>query len=241
MIYFPGAGSFQTSISSESAELLDRFRELDFAVSSGRVFVWPVYDGSYERHDNYNNLVAAEQANAARLRRVPWRSHVGEVIDYLESRTDIAANKTAYIGFSHGAIMAPFILALEERIKAAILIAGGVLQATPSNPFIDNLHFIPRVTQATLVLSGEYDYVIPLRFRNALYELLGTSPKDKNHVVFPIEHAATEARVDDAGARLAGSLSRSSQLTRRSLDMAQESPQHPNLRLIDPNTPEHAA
>ena len=127
VIFVPGIFSFETDIPSESDALLELpfLRELDFVIGSGRALIWPVYQGSYERYDELNELSGAARANASRLRRVRWQSDVGEVIDYLETRGDIAGDKTALLGYSYGGTVAPQILALEDRIKAAILIAGG--------------------------------------------------------------------------------------------------------------------
>ncbi len=49
----------------------------------------------------------------------------GRTIDYLESRKDIDGTKLAYFGFSAGGAFAPMFLAVEPRIKAAIIAAGG--------------------------------------------------------------------------------------------------------------------
>jgi pimeloyl-ACP methyl ester carboxylesterase len=164
------------------------------------VLIWPVYHGSFERNEAASGLSRPERVNALRLRTVRWHSDVGEVIDYLEGRPDIAADKIAYLGFSYGSLHAPPILALENRIKAAILIAAplshcdyervcNVGSMSPGlDPLIDNLHYLPRVQQPTLLLSGEYDSLFPLRMQKALFDLLGTPANDKKHVVFPIEH-----------------------------------------------------
>ena len=152
------------------------------------MLIWPVYHGSYERYDDFNSLSGPELVNARRLRVVRWQSDIGEVIDYLESRPEFAADKMGYLGYSYGAIVAPTLLALEDRIKAAILIAGGVRLPSNTTPLVDNFPFIPRVRQPTLLFSGEYDTLVPFGSQKALYELLGTSTEDKKHVVFPIEH-----------------------------------------------------
>jgi dienelactone hydrolase len=202
VILFPGLWSFETGTSSESDPLIEHpfVRDIDFVVRSGRVLIWPVYHGSYERHEDTSGSSRPERVNALRLRIVRWQSDVGEVIDYLEGRPDIAADKIAYLGYSYGSLHAPPILALENRIKAAILIAASLSRCdyesvcnvgsiSPGlDPLIDNLHYLPRVQQPTLVLSGEYDSVFPLRMQEALYKHLGTSANDKKHIVFPIEH-----------------------------------------------------
>jgi predicted esterase len=190
VILFPGLWPFQISNPSESDPLIElpSIRDIDFVIRSGRVLIWPVYHGSFERYVDTSGLSRPEQINAMRLSLVRWRSDVGEVIDYLEGRADIVADKIAFLGYSYGGLYAPPILALEDRIKVAILIAPLLSPWPGLDPLVDNLHYLPRVRQPTLVLSGEYDYVAPLRFQEALYEHLGTPANDKKQVVFPIEH-----------------------------------------------------
>ena len=202
VIFFPGLWPFVVSTPSEADPLIElpSIRDIDFVIRSGRVLIWPVYHGSFERYVDTSGLSSPERINALRLKIVRWRSDVGEVIDYLEGRPDIAADSTAYLGFSYGSLHAPPILALENRIKAAILIAAPLSHCdyesvcnagsiSPGlDPLIDNLHYLPRVQQPTLVLSGEYDSIFLLRVQKALFDLLGTPDNDKKHVVFPIEH-----------------------------------------------------
>jgi predicted esterase len=190
VILFPGLYAFQVGIPSESDALLEHpgAHDLDFVIRSGRVLIWPVYHGSYERYESTTGLSNPERVNALRLKIIRWRSDVGEVIDYLEGRPDIAADKIAFLGYSYGGLYAPPVLALEDRIKAAILIAAEVSPWSDRDPLVDNLHYLPRVRQPTLLFSGEYDYVAPLGFQKALYEHLGTPMNDKKHVIFPIEH-----------------------------------------------------
>ena len=47
-------------------------------------------------------------------------------IDYLETRQDIDADKIAYYGMSWGAKYGAIIPAVEERLGASVLVAGGL-------------------------------------------------------------------------------------------------------------------
>ncbi len=189
VIFFPGIFSFRIDTPSESDPLLELpvLRDLDFIIRSGRALIWPVYHGSYERYDDADSLSGPEAENAVRLRVIRWRSDVGEVLDYLETDPDFATGNAALLGWSYGGVYGPMVLALEDRIKAGILIGAGVYPIR-RDPLIDNLHYLPRVKQPTLVFSGEYDTVTTPEFAAALYDYLGTPANDKKHVVLPIEH-----------------------------------------------------
>ena len=57
----------------------------------------------------------------------PWWKDLGPTIDYLETRQDIDSAKLGYYGFSSGATYRPVFTAIEPRIKANVLLAGGLV------------------------------------------------------------------------------------------------------------------
>ena len=50
---------------------------------------------------------------------------IRRLIDWAESRPEIDADRIALIGFSHGAMLAPAVVAQESRIAATVLVMGG--------------------------------------------------------------------------------------------------------------------
>ncbi len=83
---------------------------------------------------------------------------LGRSIDYLETRTDIDRERLAFYGVSSGAFLAPPLLAIEHRFKAAVLQGGGLAFDKPL-PEVDPFNFAPRVTLPVLMLNGRYDFV----------------------------------------------------------------------------------
>ena len=83
------------------------------------------------------------------------------------------------------------MLALEKRIKIAVLVGGG-LPTDPELPEIDPLNFAPRVTIPVLMINGKYDFDTPLNTSQLpLFRGLGTPQKDKRNVLFDAGHVAT--------------------------------------------------
>jgi alpha-beta hydrolase superfamily lysophospholipase len=83
-------------------------------------------------------------------------------------------------------------LAVEERFKAGILVAGGFLAGgyTASTPAIDPLHHAPRVKIPVLMINGKDDHILPYETsQRPMYQLLGTPEADKNHQVYPGGHS----------------------------------------------------
>jgi dienelactone hydrolase len=158
---------------------------LEPIIRSGRVVLYPVLWGDYERHDTGS----LKGLDLTRARRVRETQDVRRSVDYLESRPDIDAGKLAYFGFSRGAFMAPIVLADEPRFKAALLAVGGLL---PGNvpPDVDPFQFAPRAHTPVLMMNGRYDLNYPLATsQQPLFDLFGASAQDKKLVLMDAGHA----------------------------------------------------
>jgi serine/threonine protein kinase/dienelactone hydrolase len=157
-----------------------------FIIRSGRAVILPAYKGTLERGPAaYYHLLG--QPNLWREMNLQWSKDLGRTIDYLETRPDLDISRVSYLGGSMGAAMAPRLLALEPRIKAAILISGGSFERVP--PEVDNWNFAPHVTTPVLMLNGRDDFLFPLETSQIpLFRLLGTPEKDKRHIVYDGGH-----------------------------------------------------
>jgi len=175
VIWFPGG--YSLSLKSSDRELVFSYY-FDFLPRSGRVLVYPVYKGMYERQ-----VPAIDTESQLRDLIVQWSKDLGRTIDYLESRSDFDSDKLAYYGFSMGADEAIPAIALEPRLKAAILLTGGLGSVKP--PEIEPINFLPRIKVPVLLLGGRNDFYYPPETSQApLFKLLGTPAEHKRHVVF---------------------------------------------------------
>jgi dienelactone hydrolase len=191
-LFLPSAGSppYQTVVFFPAADAfrLRSSRDLSLAwgrsiIRSGRAFLYPVYAGTYERE-----LQEPVGAHAERDLRIAWSRDLGRAIDFLETRQDIDASRLAFYGVSAGADAGVILTALEPRLKASVLQGTGLWRDSP--PEIDLLNYAPRVRMPTLVLNGRYDFELPYdTAQGPLFDLLGTPPGDKRHVVFDTGHA----------------------------------------------------
>jgi dienelactone hydrolase len=119
---------------------------------------------------------------------VQWSKDLGRTIDYLETRSDIDAGKVGFYGLSAGATAALPIVAVEPRIKAVVLLSGG-LQSVRRPPEADPLNFAPHITVPTLMLNGADDFIFPLEdVAKPLFALLGTPSDRKHHAIHPGGH-----------------------------------------------------
>ena len=155
----------------------------NFLLRTGRAVLYPVYKGTFERR-----IEGPGGPNATRDRTIQFVKDAFRSVDFLQSRTDIQRAGLGYYGLSSGATLGTLILALEPRLKAGILVGGG-LTGAESPPEVDLLNFAPRVRPPTLMLNGRYDFVYPpATSQEPLFRLLGTPAPDKKHVQFDSGH-----------------------------------------------------
>src|SRR5262249_51207264 len=85
VFYFPGGGG----------QLLERFEssmienDQDFLPKTGRVFVYPIFKGTFERKDGLH--FGGKPPGAWRDHVIMWSKDLARTLDYLETRNDIDA------------------------------------------------------------------------------------------------------------------------------------------------------
>ena len=185
VVYFPGA----TAQRQRSPEELQT-RMIDFVVQSGRAVVYPIYTGTHERR---LDAIPTDDTRAGVDSTARLVSDLQRTVDYLETRNDVRMDALAYYGFSWGAQLAPLFLALETRFRAAVLLDGG-LDAGGRRPEINRAGYAPRVRIPVLMINGSYDATFQLESsQKPLFALLGASPEDKRHILYPTGHSVFTA------------------------------------------------
>jgi serine/threonine protein kinase/dienelactone hydrolase len=182
IIYFPGDYAFGTkSIFDYGYEYIEYFNK------DGRAVVVPAFKGQLERVNKpLITPTALEVPTFTRDLLFKWYRDLARVIDYLETREEIDPKKLAYMGLSGSAARAVPLIGLEDRIKAAILLSGGLDVLLPeANP----INFIPRIKIPVIMLNGNYDYIFPVEKNQAvMFRLFGTPEEDKYHMKYETGH-----------------------------------------------------
>jgi dienelactone hydrolase len=187
VIYYPSGAAFGMQSSDNLGPEI-----LDFLMAGGRAVFYPTFLSTFERRDGFN--LGQVKKNVWRDHCLKWSQDLGVSIDYLETRSDIDKDKLAFYGFSQGGIVGPVLLAMEPRIKAAVLEAGGFLGGgLTSNlaPEADPFNFAPRVKIPVLMLNGRYDILRrPEEEQDQLFRWLGTPPENKFRKIYETDHHA---------------------------------------------------
>jgi predicted esterase len=189
LVYFPPVDAMLFKLSSDALQPGNPSAPLDFIVKSGRVFVHPIYQGTYER---FSAPLQWADERAMQQRWVDWRWDLGRTLDYLETRADIDAERIGYIGVSFGASVPMHLPALESRFRAAVLLSGG-LPPGQLPPSLDAVHYAARITMPVLMMNGRFDYIEPAELQSGLFDLLGTPAANKRRVVVDAGHIVPRA------------------------------------------------
>jgi dienelactone hydrolase len=183
VVFFPGSAV----INLRSSKSLD-LGVVDFLPKSGRAVLYPIYKGTFERSDDLADDLPHDTA-LYKDHVIMWAKDLARSIDYLETRKDIDAGRLAFYGFSWGGRMGSTMPALEKRIKVNVLYVAG-FSFQHAFPEVDEINYVSRVKQPTLMLNGDLDYYFPRETsQRPMFELLGTPAADKKWLLFPGGHS----------------------------------------------------
>jgi len=187
IVYLPHSGHFKYPQASDEFDPAQSSQPLDFILKSGRALVVIAFDGSFERRWPESRIASMTQADRFRLRLKHHRQELGRALDYLATRKDVDPSRLGSLGISYGAQTMMPLLAVEQRIHAAVLTGGGVFLlgvATAEEPF----NYLPRVRQPVLMLSGRWDIDVSMGAQDAMLRMLGTPAADKRRILFDAGH-----------------------------------------------------
>jgi dienelactone hydrolase len=114
-------------------------------------------------------------------RRICIGQDLMRAIDYLRQRGDVDMDRLGYYGFSYGAEVVGGVVAVEPRIRVAVLEAAGL----PDRPllkerhFLDWRHYLPQIRVPVLMLNGQVDPLYPVKeSQEAMFDLIGSPVKE---------------------------------------------------------------
>ena len=132
---------------------------LDYLYANGYALIHPIYTSTYEKEDELKSDYP-EVTEFYTDHVLAWGKEYKKTLDYVFSRDDLLSDAVSYYGVSWGGFMANILLAIDDRIEAAVLnVAGLCFQA--SEPEVEAHNFTQRVTCPVLMLNGKYDVFSP--------------------------------------------------------------------------------
>jgi len=188
VVYFPGSASAMMPSSLGLEDYYEFTMFLSFLVRNGRAVLYPVYKGTFER-GSPELMVLSQGDNSYAFSEYLTQvvKDLRRSIDYLESRSDIDAGRLAFYGMSWGGYLGAVIPAVEDRFRASVLVAAGLVDV--GRPEVNPLNYVSRVRVPTLILNGRYDVLFPLETTaKPLLDLLGTPDADKDLLLYDTDH-----------------------------------------------------
>ncbi len=188
VIYFPGGAARMQESSQNMIHYYEFESFLSFIVKNGRAVLFPIYKGTFERRDDaLLPLDLNKYSHQYTEFRIKLAKDFKRCVDYLETREDIDSQKLAYYGMSWGAIIGGIIPAIEERLEACILLAGGL--TGEGRPQVNQINYIPRIKIPTLMMNGKYDTFFILETSvKPMFNLLGTPAEHKKLILYETDH-----------------------------------------------------
>jgi hypothetical protein len=191
VIYFPGSAAPRIPSSEDLENYYEFSMFVSFLVRNGRAVLFPIYEGTFERGSPELATIHMGQVSFAYtelLRQIVM--DLRRCIDYLETRQDIASERIAYYGMSWGGALGAIIPAVEDRLAASVLLAGGFTR--PARPEALQLNYVTRVRTPTLMLNGSHDINVDVGVK-PMFEALGTSEEHKRLIFYDTDHIPPRA------------------------------------------------
>lgn len=179
VVHFPGGDALLLGESHDAGLL-----HVEPFLRTGRAVVYPVYQGTFERRSSTRpgpigvRTVIIEQVQDVR-----------RTLDYLETRADIDSERIAFHAISYGASRSPFVLAIENRFRTAMLVSVGLSPSQHLPPEIRQVDYLPRIKVPVLMISGREDFNFPYASSQLpFFERIGTPDARKRHIALDWGH-----------------------------------------------------
>lgn len=153
IVYVASSSTFATQTVPEEMEWA-----LGPTIQSGRAVLAVVLYGMIERDFPAGYAAPAPPTVGFRDLMVRHATELRMGIDYALTRSDVAADKLAYLGVSFGAGSRMVFSAVDDRFNAVVYVGGGIDERVkPTLPEADNVNFAPYVRAPKLLLNGRHD------------------------------------------------------------------------------------
>jgi serine/threonine protein kinase len=192
VVYFPGSQALAGGERDNLEDWLEFNVFLSFLPAAGRAVLYPTYQGTFQRFDPvFVPLHSGAPTRAFSDYMLELVQDFMRSVDYLETRDDIDTDRLAFYGMSWGGWTGTVIPAVDERVRASILLAGGILPHTDlaARPEVDPWNYVSRVRQPTLMINGRYD--TNFRLDESIlptFDALGTPDEDKALKLYDTDH-----------------------------------------------------
>ena len=186
IIFFPGSNAIH--LTNTDLMIKRIISNNTYLFKEGYALIHPIYKSTYEREDKQKSDYA-DESDFYKEHVLMWGKDYKQSINYIASRNDMDINNLSYYGVSWGGSMANILLAIDSRVKAAVLNVAG-LEFQRSKKEIEPHYYTRRINIPVLMVNGKYDQFFPLETSQIpMFRLLGTPSEHKKHYIYEIGRA----------------------------------------------------
>ena len=150
VIIYPNAGSIGTNNDSGFPNL-----GFKYLLDEGYAIIQPMYFNTFNREKILNTFWASESEDYKEA-IIKIGQDYKRTLDYIESRNDFDFSKMSYFGYSWGSTTSNYLLAIDDRIKAAVICVGG-LMLQKSKKEVEAHYYVRRIKTPILHIVGKED------------------------------------------------------------------------------------
>ena len=179
IIEFPSAGAIFNNKLNIDENII---KQKKYLLDEGYSIIIPVYHNTWGRkkiiRDWWPNETEEYKNTIIKIGKDFKR-----IVDFLETRNNFDFKKLSYYGYSWGSVTSNILLAIEKRVKSAVICVGG-LMLQKSRKEIESHLYIRRIKIPILHIVGKLDGIF--EFEESFLpwnELVGTPEKDKNIII----------------------------------------------------------
>ncbi len=153
IIVVPSArGIVNKTVKNLPKNLLSKFKYL---IDEGYAIFHPIYFNTYSRERVIDTWLPNESEEYKEM-IIKWGQDYKRSLDYLETRKDFKFKNLSYYGASLGSRYANIFLAIDDRVKSAFLVVGG-LRMQRAKKEIDEHYYLRRVKTPIFHVVGKLD------------------------------------------------------------------------------------
>ena len=187
VVFWPGSNA--VSIRDFAQFPMARF---EFLLKSGRAVAVPEFKGTFGRPTELQDTTANASATY-RDHVIAWIRDFSRTVDYLATRRDLSIDRLSMLGVSWGGKMGAIVPAIDDRLKAMVLVSGGFAMQQPL-PEVDQKNFASRIAIPVLMLNGVHDFFFPAKTSQApMFEAFKTPKDQKRHQHYEGGHGIPQA------------------------------------------------
>ena len=175
IIIYPAAGSIWSNTDNQLPNVL--LNQFKYLIDEGYAIIHPVYYNTFSREKIIKTFWASDSEDYKDA-IIKIGQDYKRSLDYIESRNDFNFDNMSYFGYSWGSTTSNYLLAIDDRIKAAVICVGG-LMLQKSKKEIEAHYYVRRIKTPILHIIGKEDGIFGYEENYKPWRKLIGTPKDK--------------------------------------------------------------